>query len=590
MNEVALVGMGAWGLCVLERLSHGVRTDGRPLRVHIVEPGTPGPGVYSCDEPDYLLLNTPCGQLSMYPWEDASPPRHGVGFYEWAAEVGYRWTGDSCRVSSTGRPVTGHDYLPRRVLGDYLNWFYETLVEDAVWPLEIVQHRSSAVDIAPLPDGREQVQLSDGSSVEVNHVILATGHTANLDHPEHLIRPYPVTGYVDQIPSSARVGVLGMGLVGYDVVAALTLGHGGTFEEQGDRLRYHPSGREPHISLLSRSGFPYCAKVVEQLDETDEFASVVCTAEAVAAIAANAGQVDIRTTMLPLVFAEMQARYYIHSATVAAGPVAGKHVRSRLEQVSIDHFDEAIAPFAARYGTFDAARQFFSPEDSFVSSTDYEDRVYRLVESDLAEALRGPSSAVKAAYEVLRFQRDPMRSVIEFGGLSLESYLDFQSNIRSKVSRIVAGPPAIRSQQLLALMDAGVVRAPFGPAPRLTAAPNGRMVRSTELEAPYSDRVDLLVQGYLEDPTLHRSSSPLLTNLYRRGRLQQFKYGETPVGSVALSRDFHPIDSEGRELRSLSVFGALTEGVRYFTHYLPSPKSRLRVFLDAERCVEEVLG
>jgi len=33
------------------------------------------------------------------------------------------------------------------------------------------------------------------------------------------------------------------------------------------------------------------------------------------------------------------------------------------------------------------------------------------------------------------------------------------------------------------------------------------------------------------------------------------------------------------------VLGPLTEGARYFTHYLPSPKSRYRAFEDAESCV-----
>lgn len=111
-----------------------------------------------------------------------------------------------------------------------------------------------------------------------------------------------------------------------------------------------------------------------------------------------------------------------------------------------------------------------------------------------------------------------------------------------------------------------------------------------ELDTPYSSQVDLLIQGYLEDPTLHRSSSTLLTKLYRQGRLQQFKYGETPVGSVALSEDFHPIDHSGQVQPRLWILGALTEGVRYFTHYLPSPKSRIRVCLDAQRCVDELLG
>ena len=58
-----------------------------------------------------------------------------------------------------------------------------------------------------------------------------------------------------------------------------------------------------------------------------------------------------------------------------------------------------------------------------------------------------------------------MRSVVELGGLSLDSYLDFNADICSRIHRLVAGPPALRSRQMLALMDAGVVRAPYGPAP-----------------------------------------------------------------------------------------------------------------------------
>ena len=57
------------------------------------------------------------------------------------------------------------------------------------------------------------------------------------------------------------------------------------------------------------------------------------------------------------------------------------------------------------------------------------------------------------------------RSVVEQGGLSFDSYLDFNADICSRIHRLVAGPPALRSRQMLALMDAGVVRMPYGPAP-----------------------------------------------------------------------------------------------------------------------------
>jgi hypothetical protein len=38
------------------------------------------------------------------------------------------------------------------------------------------------------------------------------------------------------------------------------------------------------------------------------------------------------------------------------------------------------------------------------------------------------------------------------------------------------------------------------------------------------------------------------------------------------------------------MFGVMTEGVRHFTHYIPSPRSRMRAFEDLGACVEEILA
>jgi hypothetical protein len=38
------------------------------------------------------------------------------------------------------------------------------------------------------------------------------------------------------------------------------------------------------------------------------------------------------------------------------------------------------------------------------------------------------------------------------------------------------------------------------------------------------------------------------------------------------------------------VFGVLTEGVRHFTAYIPSPRSRMRAVEDIGACVTELLG
>jgi len=184
-----------------------------------------------------------------------------------------------------------------------------------------------------------------------------------------------------------------------------------------------------------------------------------------------------------------------------------------------------------------------------------------------------------------------MRAVIEYGGLTMQSFIDFESNVRGRINRIEAGPPPQRSQELLALMDAGLVKIPFGPHAELSAASDGRVtIRSTRLAHAFEATVNHVVRGHLDLPSLARSSSPLLNRLYTKGRLTQFSYGGTSVGSVAISEDFHPYDAEGRLETSLSLLGVLTEGVRYFTHYLPSPRSRLRAVYDAQETVESILG
>ena len=603
MTEFAIIGLGAWGLCVLERTVVRARQSGGPVRVHLVEPGQLGGGVYSASQPDYLVLNNACGQLSLYasPNSDEHPP-YAVGLYEWAVVRGFRWVGHECRIGTEGEPIRPTDYLPRRLMGEYLAWFYDTLVTDAPDNLEIVRHYAAAVDISPEIGGREAVALDNGTALSVNHVVLTSGHTFNDEQGRsgsvRYLRPYPVEYFDEPLPPGASVAVAGMGLVAFDVLTALTVGRGGTYESMGSRKRYVPSGREPVIYLYSRSGVPYCAKSAHGVDPYGAYQPVVCTPEEFAELTHPGGssirrQVDFRTELLPLLFAEMQARYYTHAAYLKGGIDESTAARALLRAAWLDdHFEDAVLKLGLLYGRFDPTAQIFAGTGRhYASGADYQSQVYEMIETDLDEALAEGGSPVKAAQEVLRILRDQLRSVIEFGGLSLESYVDFQSHVRGRINRLEAGPPPLRSQQLLALLDAGVVRIELGPDPEVTALDGGCVVlRSTQLDQADEVTVNGVVRGHLDLPSLARSNSPLLSRLYAMGRLTQLSYGDTAVGSVAISEDFHPYDAEGRLQPNLSLLGVLTEGVRYFTHYLPSPRSRLRAVLDAQDCVEGIIG
>ena len=325
---------------------------------------------------------------------------------------------------------------------------------------------------------------------------------------------------------------------------------------------------------------------------------MVCTPEAFEELTHPGGtpvrrQVDFRTELLPLLFAEMQARYHTHAAYLKGGIEESGAARTLLRSAWVDgSYQVAIDALERLYGRFDPADHIFAGADRhYTSSADYQSQVYEMIETDLDEALAEGGSPVKAAQEVLRILRDRLRSVIEFGGLSLESYIDFQSKVRGRINRLEAGPPPLRSQQLLGLLDAGIVRIPLGPNPEVGRQEDGTVaLRSTQLDQPSDVAVNGVVRGHLDLPSLARSGSPLLNRLYAKGRLTQLSYGDTAVGSVAISEDFHPYDAEGRLQPNLSLLGVLTEGVRYFTHYLPSPRSRLRAVLDAQDCVEGVIG
>jgi uncharacterized NAD(P)/FAD-binding protein YdhS len=604
MIEFAIVGLGSWGLCVLERTVSRARRTTTPIRVHVIEPGQLGGGVYATGQPDYLVLNNACGQLSLYATPDRErTPAYAVGLHEWAVDQGYRWFDHECRRAPGGVAILPTDYLPRRLMGEYLLWCYGNLVADAPPNLEIVRHVAAAADIAPQLGGREAVALDNGQTVVVDHVVLTSGHTYN-DEPAgdrggaRYFRPYPVEFFDDALPSGTPVAIAGMGLVGFDMLTALTIGRGGSFTGDGDRRRYVRSGREPLVYLYSRSGVPYCAKSAHGVDPTGDYQPVVCTPAEFSRLTNPGGsavrrKVDFRNDLLPLLYAEMRARYHTHAAFLAGGSDGAALERARLRAGWVDgHYDKAVTEAEARYGRFDPADYVFAGAGRhYTSSRDYQSQVYDMVEDDLDEALTVGGSPVKAAQEVLRILRDQLRSVIEFGGLTLESYIDFQSNVRGRINRLEAGPPPMRSQQLLALVDAGVVHAPFGPNPDVSPTADGRVaVRSTQLDRMSAVTVSGVVRGHLDLPSLARSASPMLKRLYAKGRLTQLSYGNTAVGSVAISEDFHPYDAEGRLQPHLSLLGVLTEGVRYFTHYLPSPRSRLRAVLDAQDCVESIIG
>lgn len=616
MNSITicLIGLGPWGLCVLERIisrAHQQRLQQARIMLHVIEPGDPGVGVHTRDLPDYILLNTICSQVSMFV-EDHFPgipsPRTGPNLLEWARARGYRLQeGGYAVVQDQGREISPEDFLPRRLLGEYLSWFYQWLLTNIPSSVSYSLHENSAVNIESDEDNGEIVVLDNGERINADYVFITTGHTRNLPYgssaeTKHQPVDYPVEKYLASIKPADHVGVAGFGLVAMDVVAALTLGRGGRYQRNLDtgRCHYVPSGDEPRISMFSRSGLPYCPRPAVSRPPSMRYTPVFFTRERIDQIreakrkSGGDGRIDFLADVAPVLWDEMTHAYYVWCACLAHGDSSGNVVAAALKDAWLcGDFSSQVSILEREYGTFDPRGLLLMEWSDLQSSTDYQSQMCDLIESDLADAKAGEiRSARKAALELFRVLRDTIRYAVDFGGLMPESQSVFINRIVTRINRLIVGPPLARSEEMLALIEAGILRIPFGPAPRITRDNDTGMpiVSSTRLKEQFSLTLNSIIHAYIDQPNVEHSASPLLKALFHAGRIQNFCDGDRVYNGVLVDERLHPINRRGRAEERLWVLGPLTEGVKYFNFYLPSPASRIRAFREADDCVQVILA
>lgn len=105
--------------------------------------------------------------------------KKGPNLYSWANSNNYKIKSDGFTVSkSEGRDVLETDFLPRRILGEYLIWFYKEITKDLPRNVKIIPHKSEVVDIKKISDNQEKVILSNHTTLIVNAVFLTIGHIA----------------------------------------------------------------------------------------------------------------------------------------------------------------------------------------------------------------------------------------------------------------------------------------------------------------------------------------------------------------------------------------------------------------------------
>ncbi|SDW77518.1 FAD-NAD(P)-binding [Amycolatopsis xylanica] len=626
MSAICVIGLGPRGLSVLERLcanASGLLTD--ELVIHLVDPSIGHGGqVWRTGQHPDLLMNTVTSQVTLF--GDASvecdgPIVPGPSLYEWAQFSSLLGPFDRMpqHLQEEARRLGPDSYPSRAFYGQYLTWVLDRLVKTVPAGVRIVTHPVRAVDVADEPGGRQLVVLADGERLhDLDAVVLALGHTASeLTEEETRLSAHaarhgltylppanPADADLSAIGPGEPVVLRGMGLNFFDYLALFTTGRGGEFVRGRDgRLTYQASGREPVLITGSRRGVPYHARGENQKGAFGRHVPLFLTEAVIAALRARADRgspVDFAADLWPLIDREVKAVYY--QAVITARACSCDAVRF-LREFSALPVRRRGNPLAAwpdpdenallsRFGVrecdrWDWARIARPGAERFASAAEHRAWLLEYLREDVRAAKQGNvTGPVKAALDVLRDLRNEIRLVVDHGRLSGDSYRDDLQGWYTPLNAFLSiGPPAERIEQLIALIEAGLVTV-TGPGLRVECGDGAFVARSAGV--PGEHMAAVLIEARLPEPDLRATKDPLLAALYARGactthRIPTKGGGWYRTGGVAVTgRPYHLVDSHGLAHPRRFAFGVPTETVHWVTAAGIRPGVNSVIIADAD--------
>ncbi|GAB4100916.1 FAD/NAD(P)-binding protein [Sinomonas halotolerans] len=673
--RVAVVGGGPRGASAVERLlanwaavhssehdaGHPPRRDprlggnpptraGQPrperLEITVFDPYEPGPGrVWRTEQPRLFLMNTQSFYPTVIPSEPGlAPPLAGGSFDQWRAAQRAAIEDGCCGLTGQERAEVeslGPDGFPPRALyGRYLADTWSALLAAAPPGVEVEHVPHEVVRLGRTPHGFA-LTLGDGPSDavharEADAVVLAVGHIpAQLGREQRALAEAagtlglayfppaaPADVDWDRVPAGETVLVRGMGLNFFDVMVQLTQGRGGTFTDDGDRLAYVPSGREPRIVAASRRGLPYRGKAELGAYYAPSVQLRWLTREAALAPRRAGIEPSFDADLWPLLHRDALWAYYSTLARVEAESVAPGF---------LDRFAAALAlegpgwePEASRVvrdGVVRARRLDLRALAAPLAGWHARDRaeldarVLACLDEDAAGSARGEDDPVKMAVAALHRGRAVLKEAVADGGITEESWAaGLRGWFEGLVEGLASGPPALRIRQLAALMRAGVVST-VGPEPRFGLERTGPGAPCFTAASPWVGgpevRARCLVEALAPVNRVGQADSALVTGLLADGLARpRFLAGAdgTPrpsSGFDVTAPPYRALDVNGQTVEGLYVLGLQLSAVQWGTaiaaeaHPFAAPgeahdgapyPSGQRTLRDADAIARHILG
>jgi alkylhydroperoxidase/carboxymuconolactone decarboxylase family protein YurZ len=626
IRTIGIVGLGPRGMSVLERLVENARhCNTADFTIHAIDSDALGSGsVWRPQQSRDLLMNTVASQVTLF--TDLSvtcrgPIVPGPSLHEWARDPVRRaeLRESDPQLETEAARLAADDYPTRALYGKYLHWVFDHITTHLPSNVHLITHIARVTAVTPLPGGRYAIHTAadTGDRIVVDQAVLALGHLPGLlgqreralqiFAAQHRLTYIPPANPADvdltAIEAGSTVLVRGLGLNFFDYLSLLTTGRGGHFVRTSAGLTYLASGAEPRIHAGSRRGVPYHARGRNQKGVTGRHQPRFLTPTTISYLQQRAdteGGLDFLHHVWPLVSHEVEFVYYMtlqrrhgrgdHGqlereilAAVAAKPAAKTQRLRRLGITPAQQWDWDRIAAPCRHAPLDDHDKF----TRWLLDHLYED-VHNAREGNVDNPL-------KAALDVMRDVRNEVRQLVDHGRVSAQSYRDYVYTAYTPLNGFVSiGPPAHRIEELIALINAGVITI---AGPNFTVEPHreGRFTGYSP-DIPGSRRdCHILVEARLPAQGVWSTDDPLITQLIDEGVARYHTLAHPEVeyrtGSLDVTkRPYRVIDRHGSPHQGLYAFGVPTEGVHWATAAGVRPGFDSVILGDADAIAHTVLG
>ncbi|MCC2279833.1 FAD/NAD(P)-binding protein [Streptomyces sp. ET3-23] len=626
---IAIVGLGPRGLSVLERVMENARANpGRTVLVHAIDSHAPGSGnVWRPTQSRHLLMNTVASQVTMYTDPSVScrgPIVPGPSLYEWVRELPQDTLDERFgpELAEQARSLGPDDYPSRALYGHYLQRVFERAVAGAPAGVTVRQHVSRVTAVTPLAGERYQIDLIDEPEpIVADRTVLALGHLPGalrnkerlmlLFAAEHGLRYIPPANPADVdvhrgIGPGDEVILRGLGLNFFDYLSLLTEGRGGRFERRDGRLVYVPSGNEPRMYASSRRGIPYHARGANQKGVSGRHEPRYLTPEVIARLqhrADSTGGLDFMADVWPLVTREVEL---VHYTTLLRQRGRAAEAEALAAELAEWPGETELEGVLARYGIGAGDRWSWERIGRPWQGERFEDHaaftawLLGHLREDLDNSRGGNlDNPVKAALDAMRDLRNEVRQVIDHGRVAADSYRDHVSGFYTPLNGFVSiGPPASRIEEMIALVEAGVLDV-LGPdvevGAEVLADGSGRFTARSPLVPGSHREATVLIEARLPSAGIAGADDPLVGRLVDEGIARRHALTkadeEHHTGALEVTgTPYRVIDRSGRPHRGLHAFGVPTEGVHWATAAGIRPGVDSVILGDADAIARVLLG